>query len=167
MRIRCHPAPLVCAALVAASAPLSSQAPGATAPDFTLATLSGDTATLSSLKGRPVFLNFWASWCEPCGAEMADIIKTYGAHTDQGLAVLAINLTDQERMTDVRRFVTGLQLPFPVLLDRQGKVRKRYRLRGVPTSVFIDRLGIVRLVNQGPITTEMMQRGLAEILPLR
>ena len=56
-------------------------------------------------------------------------------------------------------------MPFPVLLDQRGKVRKRYALRGVPTTVFIDAQGVVRLVNPGPITSEAIQRGLAEILP--
>jgi len=146
------------------AAALASQAPASAAPDFTLATLVGDSVTLSSMKGRPVFLNFWATWCKPCRGEMADIIATYGAHSDEHLVVLAINLTDQEHMADVRRFVTELQMPFPVLLDRNGKVRKSYRLRGVPTSVFIDSLGVVRLVNPGPISTETLQRGLAQIL---
>ena len=151
--------------LLVAAAALASQAPGSPAPDFTLTTLAGDTVTLSSLKGRPVFLNFWASWCAPCRAEMADIIDAYGAHTDQHLAVLAINLTDQEHMADVRRFVTELKMPFPVLLDRRGRVRKRYRLRGVPTSVFIDTLGVIRFVNPGPISAEKIQHGLQAILP--
>jgi len=64
--------------------------------------------------------------------------------------VVAINLTDQERMRDVRTFVHELGLPFPVLLDEKGKVRRVYALRGVPTSVFIDTLGVVRLVNIAP-----------------
>jgi len=81
--------------------------------------------------------------------------------------VLAINLTDQERMTDARRFADEFHMPFPVLLDQKGKVRKSYALRGVPTSVFIDIHGIVRLINPGPITSETIQRGLGEILPAR
>lgn len=155
---------IACAALTAAAAVLSSQAPGSTAPDFTLKTLAGDTLTLSRFMGHPVFLNFWASWCAPCRGEMRDIIAAYDAHKDQRLQVLAINLTDQERMKDVRQFVNDFQMPFPVLLDQKGKVRKRYALRGVPTSVFIDARGIVRLVNPGPITSEAIQHGLAVIL---
>jgi hypothetical protein len=81
--------------------------------------------------------------------------------------VLAINLTDQERMKDVRTFVRELPMPFPVLLDEKGKVRRSYALRGVPTSVFIDANGIVRIVNPGPITREAIERGLAEILAAR
>ena len=114
-----------------------------------------------------MFLNFWASWCVPCRAEMRDIITAYNAHKDQGLAVLAIDLTDQEHRKDVRRFVDELRMPFPVLLDEKGKIRKRYALRGVPTSVFIDAQGVVRVVNPGPITSEAIQHGLAEILPAR
>ena len=159
-----RPMSIACAALTTAAAVLSSQAPGSTAPDFTLKTLAGDTVSLSSFMGHPVFLNFWASWCTLCLGEMSDIIGAYNAHKGQGLQVLAINLTDQEHMSDVRKFAVELQVPFPVLLDQKGKVRQSYALRGVPTSVFIDAQGVVRLVNPGPITTEIIQRGLAEIL---
>ena len=119
--------PLVLAALFAA-APAASQTP---APDFTLKTLSGDTVSLSNYKGHPVFLNFWASWCKPCRAEMPEIIAAYNGHHAVGLEVLAINLTDQERMKDVREFVDELHMPFPVLLDQKGKVRKRSEERRV------------------------------------
>ena len=158
---------IACATLLTAAGRLSPQTLGSPAPDFTLKTLAGGTASLSDYTGRPVFLNFWASWCKPCRGEMSDIIAAYDAHKNEHLQVLAINLTDQERMADARRFADEFQMPFPVLLDEKGKVRKRYALRGVPTSVFIDAQGIVRLVNPGPITGETIQRGLEEILPAR
>jgi peroxiredoxin len=158
---------IACAALASAAAPLPCQTLGSAAPDFTLKTLAGDSARLSNFRGRPVFLNFWASWCVPCRAEMHDIVTAYNMDRDQGLVVLAIDLTDQERRKDVRTFVAELEMPFPVLLDEKGKIRKRYALRGVPTSVFIDAQGVVRVVNPGPITSEAIQHGLAEILPAR
>ena len=96
---------------------------------------------------------------------MTDLAAAYDAHRNQGLRILAINLTDQESMKDVRTFVHELQMPFPVLLDTNGKVRRGYALRGVPTSVFIDSSGVVRVVNPGPITRELIERGLAAILP--
>jgi peroxiredoxin len=153
-------------ALLATSAARGvAQRPGAAAIDFQLKTLAGETVSLAEYRGRPLLLNFWATWCKPCRAEMADIIAAYDAHKDQDLQVLAINLTDQERMKDVRTFAREIQMPFPVLLDEKGKVRRSYALRGVPTSVFIDSSGVVRIVNPGPITRELIERGLAAILP--
>ena len=153
------------AALLIAGAPaLLPQTVGSPAPDFTLTTLAGDTAILSRYKGHPVLLNFWATWCSPCRDEMRDILVAYNAHRADGLIVLAINMTDQERLKDVRKFVTQLQLSFPIALDERGTMRDRYVLRGIPTSTFIDSVGVVRLVHQGPITTEAMRRGLALIL---
>lgn len=149
-----------------AAASLRAQTPGYTAPAFTLKTLAGSPASLSDYKGHPVLINFWASWCDPCRTEMPIIVAAYLAHREAGLVVLAINLTDQETTTkDIRRFVTEFQMPFPVLLDERGKVRERYKLRGVPTSVFVGADGVVRAVNPGPISDAALQQHLAEILP--
>jgi peroxiredoxin len=155
------------ATLLTAAGPVSAQTLGSPAPDFTLKTLAGGTVSLSDYTRRPVLLNFWASWCTACHAEMRDIITAYNAHKEEGLAVLAIDLTDQEHRKHVQRFVDELDLPFPVLLDEKGEIRKRYGLRGVPTSVFIDAQGLVRVVHPGPIESEAIQHGLAEILPAR
>lgn len=157
------------AALLTGTGPGAAQSarPGSAPPDFRLKTLAGGTVSLTEYRGRPLLLNFWATWCKPCRAEMTDIITAYEAHRDQDLQVLAINPTDQERMNDVRTFVREVPMPFPVLLDEKGKVRRSYALRGVPTSVFIDSNGIVRIVNPGPITREAIERGLAEILAAR
>ena len=160
-------AAIAVAALGISAASGLAQSPGAAAIDFRLKTLAGGTVSLAEYRGRPLLLNFWATWCKPCRAEMTDIIAAYNVHRDQDLQVLAINLTDQERMKDVRTFVSELQMPFPVLLDEKGKVRKSYALRGVPTSVFIDSSGVVRFVNPGPITRELIERGLAAILSAR
>jgi thiol-disulfide isomerase/thioredoxin len=150
------------------AAPLSSQVPlqiGEVAPDFRLKRLAEGEASLSELRGRPVLVNFWASWCKPCRAEMPEIISAYQAHRDAGLEVLAVNLTDQERMKDVRKFTAEVGLPFTVLLDQKGDVRERYGLTAVPTSIFIDSAGVMRIINSGPISSSALHRGLREILP--
>jgi peroxiredoxin len=154
--------------LCSASASLAAQHPldlGQAAPEFRLKLLPGGEASLSQFKGRPILVNFWATWCKPCRQEMPEIITAYQAHRASGLEVLAVNLSDQESMKDVRKFVAELQLPFPVLLDEKGKTRKQYGLITVPTSFFIDAKGFVRGVNAGPIGAKALKDGLAEILP--
>lgn len=150
------------------AAPLSSQVPlqlGVAAPDFTLTQIAGGETSLSEFRGRPVLVNFWATWCKPCRTEMPEIVSAYRAHRGDGLEVLAVNLTDQESLKDVRKFVSEFDIPFSVLLDRKGTVRRLYGLRGVPTSVFIDSAGIVRMINPGPVSKRALERGLREVLP--
>jgi thiol-disulfide isomerase/thioredoxin len=157
---------LFATASILAMAPLRAQSPGDTAPAFSLKTLDGGPASLSDYAGHPVLINFWASWCTPCRSEMPLIIAAYQAHQQAGLAVLAIDLNDQERSNkDVQKFQAEFQMPFPVLLDNKGKARKLYRLRGVPTSVFVGADGVVRSVNPGPISEEVLRERLKEILP--
>ena len=144
---------------------VSAQMPGDSAPLFALKTLAGVRDSLRAYRGRPVLVNFWASWCKPCRAEMSWIVAAYAKHQAAGLAVLAVNLTDQEvSAKEVRKFVDEFQMSFPVLLDERGKVRRHYGLRGIPTSVFIDADGVVRAVNPGPLTEEALAQHLGEIL---
>ncbi len=145
---------------------VASQAPtvGLPAPDFRLSTLAGESTRLSDLRGRPVLLNFWASWCEPCRSEMPAIAEARTVHRHTGLEVLAVNLRDQERGRDVQRFVEESGLSFPILLDAKGKVRRLYRIRAVPATIFVDSSGIVRFIHAGPLTTPALARGLFEIL---
>src|ERR1043166_356504 len=138
---------------------------GAPAPDFRLKTLADTIVSLSALRGRPVVVNFWATWCPPCRQKMPLLINAYQSYRQAGLEVLAVNLTDQEYPKDIRRFVSEFAIPFPVALDAKGKTRGRYGLIALPTTVFIGSDGVVRLVNSGPINAALLEGGLGAILP--
>ena len=133
-------------------------------PLFELEKLTGGRLTLSEFRGRPIVINFWASWCKPCRTEMPDLIRAWRANMG-ALEVLAVNLTDQENRADVTRFVDELAVPFPVLLDVRGKVRELYSLVLLPTTVFVDSGGIVRIVHSGPLTADALEGGLRTIIP--
>lgn len=138
---------------------------GDSAPAINLDRLGGGQTSLGSLRGRPVLVNFWASWCVPCRQEMPELAAAWQARRTSGLEVLAVNLTDQERLKDVEAFVVEFALPFPVLLDKRGRVRERYGLAALPTTYFVDSLGVVRGVHAGPLSRPALEKGLALILP--
>ena len=145
--------------------PLPSPKEGFTAPGFTLDLLGGGQATLSSLRGKVVLVNLWASWCLPCKAEMPAIEKIYTAFKSQGFEVLAVNLTRQDSETAVAAFIQQNDLTFPILLDRGGEVGARYSLLGLPSSYFIDRQGIIRsVVVGGPMSAALIQSKIEALL---
>jgi peroxiredoxin len=137
---------------------------GRPAPEIELRALDGDRVRLADYRGRPVLLNFWASWCRPCRDELPEIVRRYRELSPAGLEVLAINLTDQEREEELHAFVAEQRLPFRVLLDVRGKARRRYRLTGLPTTVFVDSRGTVTAVHTGPLSRRALDEGLATII---
>ena len=137
---------------------------GQPAPEFALTAISGESVRLADLRGHPVVLNFWASWCPPCLTELPALVSAWNAHRPAGLQVLAIN-GDDERPAVIRDFTARMALPFPVLLDARARVNDRYRITGLPTTVFIDSAGIVRALNPGPIDSQTLARDLDTILP--
>ncbi|MCI0371530.1 MAG: TlpA family protein disulfide reductase [candidate division NC10 bacterium] len=136
---------------------------GALAPDFALKRLDGGGVRIAELKGRPVLINFWATWCAPCRTEMPALVSLWNSQRETGLEVLAVNLTDQERRRDVARFVSEFRIPFSILLDERGRVRERYGLVTLPTTVFVDPAGMVRAIHRGPLTEDALARGLEAI----
>lgn len=149
----------------AAPAPPEGNRPGRSAPDFELATLDGALTSLAQFKGQPVFINFWASWCGPCRAEMPEIVDAHERHADDGLVVLAIDATNTDTLSDVTEFVDEFQLPFAILLDEDGDVNSSYGVLGLPTSIFIDSDGVIQAVNAGPMNAELIAGYLEQILP--
>lgn len=137
---------------------------GELAPDFELETLSGEKANLSDFRGKPVFLNFWASWCAPCKEEMPDMQKFYDKYKDK-VEIVAVNLTGKEtNENDAIRFVEEYPYTFPVLLDRELKAGSLYSVVAIPTTYFIDSKGVVAANRKtGPMTYNMMVDMMKEI----
>ncbi len=111
-------------------------------PALALTDLDGKAWTLAALKGRPVLLNFWASWCEPCRAEMPSLELLATRHEKAGLVVLSINY--QEPLPTIKRFLETLPFSLPILLDRDGDATGAWTPRVFPTTVLIDRSGVAR-----------------------
>lgn len=150
----------------AAAAPPSTAGVGQPAPDFSLKTIDGKDFRLSSLKGKAVLINLWASWCPPCRYEMPAIQAAYQKYKDKGLMVLAINFTAQDNLQDAAAFVAEFGLTFPILLDETGDVSiGLYGVRGLPTSYFIDTGGVIQHIQVGAMLPEKLEGYLAAILP--
>lgn|SRR5699024_604287 len=129
---------------------------GQAAPDYEVETLGGDTVKLSDYRGEPVIINFWATWCPPCRAEMPDFEKL---HKEEDAVILAVNLTHSENnISGVSAFVDELGLTMPVLLDAEGSVEDSYQLSAYPTSYMIDSEGVTQYVVRGAINYETMYR---------
>ena len=113
---------------------------------FSLPMLTGGIAALSDFKGRIVILNFWATWCPPCRAEMPSMEKLYNRFKDQGLEILAVYIGEDE--STVRRFINSSKYTFPVLLDTNNRISNAYGIEAIPTSYILDREGkiIARVV---------------------
>jgi len=113
---------------------------------FSLPMLTGGVASLPDFKGRIVILNFWATWCPPCRAEMPSMENLYQRFKDQGLEILAVDIG--EDINTVRRFIQNNKYTFPVLLDTNNKVSNVYGIEAIPTTYILDREGkiIARVV---------------------
>jgi thiol-disulfide isomerase/thioredoxin len=148
----------------------SAQKPGGAgpAPDIDLPTLAGGHVKLSSLKGHPVVVTFWGTWCPPCREEFPELVAAHKKYRDSGLVVLAVNQRDQELSNKaVEDFVKEFGAEFEVALDTHGRARRNYRLVGLPTMVFVDASGMIQGVHPGPISAAEIDRGLATILPTK
>ena len=135
---------------------------GFLAPDFELEDRNGQRVRLSDLRGQPVLVNFWASWCPPCQAEMPAMQQVHEAYAEQGYVVLAVNTTYQDSEAKALAFLQERGLTFPVLFDRDGEASRLYEVRSMPTTFFIDRQGIIREVVIGGPISEGMLRAQAE-----
>ena len=136
---------------------------GKPAPVIELQDDQGRTVRLADYRGRPVIVNFWASWCTPCRAEFPLLRSAREAHAADGLEVLGIVYKDTE--DSARAFMTAQGAAWPMLLDDGGRVAAAYGVLGIPQSFWVDGSGIVRQVSFGPPPSGSLDALLASILP--
>ena len=138
---------------------------GFPAPVFTLKDSEGSIYELSSLKGKAVLINFWASWCPPCRSEMPAMEEVFEQYQNQGFVILAVNSTIQDDLDEAKEFFKEMGLTFPLLLDTDGSVTQTYQVRSLPTSFFIDREGIIQeVIIGGPMSEALIISRIEKLL---
>ncbi len=156
----------------------SSEPPGATsltasvegnqvgnlAPDFQVQNLDGQTISLSDLRGKPVLLNFWATWCPPCRGEMPYLQQIYEEWSNKGLMLFALDIGESPAL--VKEFLETNNFSMPVLLDTERSVAQKYSIQYYPTTFFIDKNGIIQEKKVGAFQNkEEIERYLGKIIP--
>lgn len=123
--------------------------------DFSLKDLNGNELSLSDLKGKKVFLNFWATWCPPCKAEMPDIEKLYQETKDSELVIVSVEIG--EPLNTVKSFIDSNKYNFKVLIDPDQSVATKYNITSIPTSYFIDEDGNIVSKHVGGMNVNQMK----------
>lgn len=136
---------------------------GSQAPDFDLTDVgTGQSVKLSALRGRPVWINFWATWCPSCKTELPRMQAKYSKYKDQGLVVVGVD--EREDPGQVRDYIRENKYGWTFVVDQDGAVTNRYLVGGIPEHVFVGADGIVRVIQIGELSDESMEEALAKIL---
>jgi peroxiredoxin len=158
------------ALLLALAAPLAGAQElrpwgGGASPPLALQDLEGRRHRLEDYRGKVVLVNFWATWCDPCRAEMPAMNKLRASLAGRPFAVLAVNLAESELR--IRRFMEQVPLEFPVLLDRDTAVAKAWQARILPASFVLDAAGVIRYSALGEVdwAGEDVRRAITGLLP--
>ena len=132
--------------------------------DFTLADVEGNPVSLNAFIGRPLIINYWATWCGPCRIEMPHLQNTFETRQADGLALLALN--QDETAPEIEAFYDEFGLTFPALLDEGNRTSENYGVsRILPTTFFINAQGEITAVHRGPMTQSQIDGYLADTIP--
>lgn len=134
---------------------------GSEAPDFTLTDLDGNDVTFKELRGKNIYLNFWASWCDPCKDEMPDIEKIHTEYKDKDLVVLTINTGEDKE--SVKKFMEASGYTFQVLLDSNLDVARIYKTSNIPVSLFVNKEGKIVEKKEGLMTGAEMKKAVEQL----
>lgn len=138
---------------LACSAPDQPSGRGVPAPDIKVLSLSGDTVHLASLRGTPVLLNLWATWCEPCKEETPYLESVAQKYAPQGLEVVGLSQDARGSDEAIAAFVKQYGVSYTILRDPDMIAMERYAIVGLPTTLLLDREGIIRYVTIGAVST--------------
>jgi thiol-disulfide isomerase/thioredoxin len=138
---------VLCMGLVTPAVHAGGIAAGTPAPDFVLASRDGGKVRLADLKGDVVMINFWASWCGPCRQEMPLLAQLQAKYEPLGFRLLGVNVEPDSQAA--LAWLKGTPVTFPILFDTANEVAGRFGVEGMPSTVFVDRVGNVRYVHQG------------------
>ena len=135
---------------------------GQAAPDWSDPLVSGSgSLTMAQLRGKPVFMDFFATWCPPCNAEAPMVNAAYKRYASQGLQVIGVDV--QENAQKAKQFVDQHQLTYPAVVD-SGTLSDQYKINGMPVGVFIDKTGVVRKIEVGQLSPDQLSADIKSIL---
>ena len=135
------------AAILTLALPAWAAAADVQAPAFTLQSVDGKTVSLAQFKGDVVMINFWASWCGPCRQEMPLLDNIYKQYKDMGFTLIGVNVEPDS--SSANAWLKKTPVSYPILYDPNSQVSQLYQVQAMPTTVIIDRKGIVRYVHNG------------------
>ncbi|USB32221.1 TlpA disulfide reductase family protein [Paenibacillus sp. YPG26] len=139
--------------------------PGAAAPSFTLTGLDGKTYQVGGKRDKPMLVNFWASWCDPCKEEAPDLVRMADKYS-QSLDIYSVNVTMYDQLSKVKEFVQQYKINFPVLLDEKEAAYRMYNGVAFPTNVLIDRDGVIQDIIIGTVSAEQLEQKLADLVEM-
>jgi thiol-disulfide isomerase/thioredoxin len=134
---------------------------GALAPPVDRLTIAGKYFSLAALRGSPVIINFWATWCGPCLSEMPLLQSAYVAHRARGLHIVGID--NGEAPADVLAWQAQLGLAYDLVIDQNGSLASLYRVRGLPSTYFVGRDGLIKRIVYGPLDAASLETTLREL----